>query len=128
MDWMTGFLSRPGLIEEICRDDRAVLGGRAGWDAFPDASNIYGGAWQGPLFVLTHHPEDAQPAAGVTFLSCDVVEAVRIGLEAAGGKNLEVFSPTIGRQLLERGLIETRSTCTSRRCCSAMGSGCSTRA
>jgi dihydrofolate reductase len=31
---------------------------------------------------------------------------VRIGLEAAGGKNLEVFSPTIGRQLLELGLID----------------------
>jgi hypothetical protein len=27
--------------------------------------------------------------------------AVRIGLEAADGKNLEVLSPTIGRQLLE---------------------------
>jgi hypothetical protein len=27
-------------------------------------------------------------------------------LEAAGGKNVEVFSPTIGRQLLERGLID----------------------
>jgi dihydrofolate reductase len=58
------------------------------------------------VFVLTHHPEDAQPANGVTFLSCDVAEAVEIGLEAAAGKNLEVFSPTIGRQLFERGLID----------------------
>ena len=31
---------------------------------------------------------------------------MRIGLEAAGGKNLEVFSPTIGRQLLALGLID----------------------
>ncbi|MFC9621737.1 dihydrofolate reductase family protein [Streptomyces sp. NPDC056930] len=106
MDWMTGFSSRPGLIEEYAETTGAVLGGREGWDTSPDPSNIYGGAWQGPLFVLTHHPEDAQPADGVTFLSCDAVEAVRIGLEAAGGKNLEVFSPTIGRQLLERGLID----------------------
>ena len=60
----------------------------------------------GPVIVLTHHSEDAQPAKGVTFLNCDVAEAVRIGLEAADGKNLEVFSPTIGRQLLERGLID----------------------
>ena len=28
------------------------------------------------------------------------------GWTAAGGKNLEVFSATIGRQLLERGLID----------------------
>ncbi|WP_241832644.1 dihydrofolate reductase family protein [Amycolatopsis sp. CB00013] len=33
-------------------------------------------------------------------------EAVRIGLEAANGKNLEVFSPDIGRQLLALGLID----------------------
>jgi dihydrofolate reductase len=56
--------------------------------------------------VLTHHPEDATPADDVTFLNRGPAEAVRIGLEAAGGKNLEVFSPTIGRQLLELGLID----------------------
>ena len=106
MDWMTGTSHRPGLIEEYTQTTGAVLGGRGGFDAFPDVSAIYGGAWQGPVFVLTHHPDDAEPAEGVTFLSCDVAEAVRIGLEAAAGKNLEVFSATIGRQLLERGLID----------------------
>jgi dihydrofolate reductase len=56
--------------------------------------------------VLTHHPEDATPADRVTFLNCGPAEAVRIALAAAGGRNLEVFSPTIGRQLLELGLID----------------------
>jgi dihydrofolate reductase len=56
--------------------------------------------------VLTHHPEDARPAEGVTILDCPVDEAVRIGLEAAQGKNLEVFSPTICQQLLQLGLID----------------------
>ena len=107
MDWMTGFANRPGLIGEYASTTGAVLGGRDGWDVFPDASMIYGGAWDGPLFVLTHHPEDAAPGGDkVTFLNCDVAEAVRIALEAAGGKNLEVFSPSIGRQLLQRGLVD----------------------
>ena len=106
MDWMTGFSFRAGLVEEYAATTGAVLGGRDGFDAFPDAGSVYGGAWQGPVFVLTHHPDDAPPAPGVTFLDCDVAEAVRIGLEAAGGKNLEVLSPTIGRQLLERGLFD----------------------
>ena len=106
MDWMTGISFRPGLVEEYAQTTGAVLGGRDGYEAYPDVSGIYGGAWQGPVFVLTHHPHDARPANGVTFLSCDVAEAVRIGLEAADGKNLEVFSATIGRQLLERGLID----------------------
>jgi dihydrofolate reductase len=106
MDWMTGISSRPGLVEEYVETTGAVLGGRDGWDHSPDASAVYGGAWDGPVFVLTHHPEDATPADGVTFLNCGPAEAVRIGLAAAGGKNLEVFSPTIGRQLLELGLID----------------------
>jgi dihydrofolate reductase len=107
MDWMTGTSFRPGLEEEYVETTGAVLGGRTGWDHYPDADLVYGGAWHGPIFVLTHHPEDATPADGVTFLNCDPAEAVRIGLAAAaGGKNLEVFSPTIGRQLLELGLID----------------------
>ncbi|MFC3453639.1 dihydrofolate reductase family protein [Amycolatopsis speibonae] len=106
MDWMAGLTSRPDLIEEYVATTGAVLGGRDGWDAYPEPGGIYGGAWKGPLFVLTHHPEDATPADGVTFLNCGPAEAVRIGLEAADGKNLEVFSPNIGRQLLGLGLID----------------------
>jgi len=106
MDWMAG-TNRPGLIDEYVTTTGAVLGGRAGWDlAAASGGRPYGGDWDGPIFVLTHHPEDATPADGVTFLDCDPAEAVRIGLEAAGGKNLEVLSPTIGRQLLQLGLID----------------------
>lgn len=106
MDWMNG-TNRPGLIDEYVKTTGAVLGGRDGWDiAEPSGARPYSDDWDGPIFILTHHPEDATPADGVTFLNCGPAEAVRIGLEAAGGKNLEVFSPTIGRQLLELGLID----------------------
>ncbi|MBB5960488.1 dihydrofolate reductase [Saccharothrix tamanrassetensis] len=107
MDWMAGLSNRPGLIDEYVKTTGAVLGGRDGWDlAVASGGRTYGGAWDGPVFVLTHHPEDATPADGVTFLNCGPAEAVRIGLEAAGGKNLEVLSPTIGRQLLDLGLVD----------------------
>lgn len=69
---------RPGLIEKYAKTTGAVLAGRDGFDAHRDVSVIYGGAWQGPVFVLTHHPEDAPPARGVTFLSCDVDEALLV--------------------------------------------------
>jgi dihydrofolate reductase len=106
MDWMIG-TNRSGLMDEYVTTTGAVLGGRAGWDmAAAAGARPYGGDWDGPIFVLTHHPEDATPADKVTFLTCDLAEAVRIGLEAAGGKNLEVMSPTVGRQLLELGLID----------------------
>ena len=106
MGWMTGFTIRPGLIDEYIESTGAVLGGRAGWDGVVGDRRPWGGAWHGPIFVLTHHPEDAAPADGVTFINCDPAEAVRLALAAAGGKNLGVFSPTIGAQLLELGLID----------------------
>lgn len=106
MDWMTGFTVRPGLHAEYIETTGAVLAGRSGYDSAIGDSRPYGGAWQGPIFVLTHHPQDARQAEGITILSCPVDEAVHIALDAAGGKNVEVFSPTIGRQLLELGLID----------------------
>ncbi len=106
MDWMAGITNRPGLVDEYIETTGAVLAGRDGFDSAIGDSRPYGRKWKGPIFVLTHHPEDARPAPDITFLDCSVEEAVRIGLEAAGGKNLEVFSPTIGKQLLDRGLID----------------------
>jgi dihydrofolate reductase len=104
-EWLAGVTGRDGVIDEYVATTGAVLGGRDGWDRDPTA-RPYTEDWNGPIFVLTHHPEDAVPGEGVTFLNCDVAEAVRIGLEAAGGKNLEVMSADIGRQLLELGLID----------------------
>jgi dihydrofolate reductase len=105
MDWMSEISGRPGVEEEYIATTGSVLGGRAGWDAF-SGSRPYSDAWEGRIFVLTHHPEDATPAADVTFLSCDVAEAVQIALDAAAGKNVEVLSASIGAQLIRRSLID----------------------
>lgn len=106
MDWATGFSVRPGLIAEYVETTGAVLAGRDGFDSAIGKARPYGGAWHGPIFVLTHRPDDARPPEDITILSCPVEEAVRIALNAADGKNVEVFSPTIGRQLLALGLID----------------------
>jgi hypothetical protein len=76
MDFMAGTTTRPGLIEESVAATGAVLAGRDGFDSAIGNSRPYGGAWQGPIFVLTHHPEDARPAEDITFLSC---RALRTG-------------------------------------------------
>jgi dihydrofolate reductase len=89
------------LVERLDRDVEEVCDVRGAPETIP-----FGLHRQGSVFVLTHHPEDATPAAGVTFLSCDVAEAVRIALEAADGKNVEVLSASIGAQLIARGLID----------------------
>ncbi|MEV8529072.1 dihydrofolate reductase family protein [Streptomyces sp. NPDC052000] len=112
MGWMSGVRNSPGVAEESIASLGAVLGGRRGYDALAErypgqaSKQPYGGAWSGPVFVLTHHPEDAIPDPGVTFLNCDVAEAVEIGLAAAGGKDLELHSQDIARQCVERDLID----------------------
>ena len=62
LDWMTGTTVRPGLHDEYIQTTGAILAGRDGWDAAIGDRRPYGGAWEGPIFVLTHHPEDAAPA------------------------------------------------------------------
>ncbi|MEU6137687.1 dihydrofolate reductase [Nocardioides sp. NPDC047086] len=112
MAWLGDVTGPPGVAEAYSSQLGAVLGGRNGHDAYPDAMPY--GDWVGPVFILTHHPEDARPQEHITFLSCDVGEALRIAVEAADGKNVEVYSADpstssghrIGRQLLERGLID----------------------
>src|SRR4051794_26281188 len=76
MSWMTGFSVRPGLHQEYIQTTGAVLAGRDGFDSAIGESRPYGGAWAGPIFVLTHHPEDARESEGVTVLSCPVEQAV----------------------------------------------------
>ena len=108
MGWMAGLSFTPGLVDRYVAGTGAILAGRRGFDAGgkdPDAAP-YGGAWSGPIFVLTHHPKDAAPHASITFLDCDIAEAVKTGLVAAGGKDLEVFGADLARQCVEGGLLD----------------------
>ncbi|GEL26059.1 deaminase [Pseudonocardia sulfidoxydans NBRC 16205] len=59
----------------------------------------------GPVFVLTHRPP-AEPERGVTFLSCDLEEAVETARAAAGGKNLEILGADLASQCLRAGLVD----------------------
>jgi hypothetical protein len=78
MDWMAG-TNRPGLEDAYVTTTVAVLGvGPVGTSSPRVGGRPCGGDGKGPIFVLTHHPEDATPADGVTFLDYDPAEAVRL--------------------------------------------------
>ena len=64
MSFMEKTTVREGLHREYIESTGAILAGRDGFESAIDDSRPYGGAWQGPIFVLTHHPEDARPAEG----------------------------------------------------------------
>ena len=70
----------------------------------PNPEGAFGGAYQGPVVVLTH--QERPPTSDTTY-TADVDEAVRLAREAAGEKAyVNVLGADIARQLLARGLID----------------------
>ena len=125
MNWIFGSLgAEPNpAAEEVIRTTGAALAGRRSYDVGARSGRrLYGGAWSGPVFVLTHE----QPAAaeGVTFLSGHIRAAVATAVEAAGGRNVVLIGADVARRCLEAGW-STRSSSTSRPSCSATASASS---
>ena len=110
IDWAFGH-GRPGPIaDEVIRATGAVLAGRRCYDGGtrPGAhpQGIYGGAWNGPMFVLTHRPPETSPDPQISFLSDGIENVVATALAAAGPKSLGIFGASIARQCIAHGLID----------------------
>lgn len=115
---LDGFIAGPdhamGSIIEYMREDPfpevmletgAMLIGRGTHEVakrMSDEDTDYDG---GPVFVLTHRPPD-EPGPGVTFLSCDLAEAVATARAVAGPKNLEILGADLASQCLREGLVD----------------------
>src|SRR3954469_20808630 len=82
MDWIFDFLTADAF-PEVMAATGAMLIGRGTYEVakqMPDEERNYQG---GAQFVLTHVPPD-KPDPNVTFLTCDIAEAVATALSAAG--------------------------------------------
>lgn len=104
MDWVFDYL-REDLFPEVVSATGAMLVGRGTHEVakrMSDEDTDYDG---GPVFVLTHRPPD-QPERGVTFLTCDLAEAVATARAAAHGRNLEILGADMAGQCLQRGLVD----------------------
>jgi dihydrofolate reductase len=68
---------------------------------------FYGGAWQGPYFVVTHAAPDPVPdwMTG-TFVSDGVPDVVARAKDAAGGRNVVVLGASIARQCIAGELLD----------------------
>ena len=116
MNWLAPYAaSHPtidGIVKEVVGRIGAALSGRRGYDLGrkpgldPTFRKLFGGAWSGPEFVLTHDPPTDEADADYTFLSGDIAAAVETALQAAKGKDLLVLGADIARQCLEAGLID----------------------
>jgi dihydrofolate reductase len=107
-EWMFAFGGAGPMGREVMERTGAILAGRRSFDlgsrprSGPRA--IYGGAWSGPMFVLTHRP--GATSADVTFLSGNLDEAVATAKTAADGQDVGVFGAEIARQCINAGLLD----------------------
>ncbi len=110
MEWAFSY-GKPGPVaDEVIEATGAILAGRRGYDLGTRPGSqprgIYGGAWTGPIFVLTHRPSDVPVDPEVTFLSDGIEDAVAAARAAASGKSVGIFGASIARQCIERGLLD----------------------
>ena len=112
MDWAFEYPDSPlRLADEVKRSTGAILAGRRWYDVATERYNgrqgIYGGKWDGPVFVLTHRASDHDVSdPGITLLTGDLEDAVSTARDAAGDKNLEIFGANVAAQCLDHGLID----------------------
>jgi len=70
----------------------------------PKEGKPFGGGWDGPQFVLTHHPPDT-PVPGVTFVR-DLDSGVAAAKAAAGDRYVHVLGASVARQCLDAGVLD----------------------
>ena len=117
MDWVFGYvpLDSPetrAMLEEAIRSTGSVLSGRRSYNVGrkpgqrPEARKVLGGAWSGPVFVLTHNAPQDEEDSSIKFLVGGIRSAIGVARDAAGGKNVMVIGADIARQCIQEGLID----------------------
>src|SRR5918998_4569675 len=104
MDWVIEYQKKYSF-PEVIHAPGAMLVGRGTYEVAKRMSEEDTDYDAGPVFVLTHQPPD-EPEQGVTFLTCDLAEAVATARAAARGKNLEILGADMASQCLRRGLVD----------------------
>ncbi|HEV3253466.1 MAG TPA: dihydrofolate reductase family protein [Candidatus Acidoferrales bacterium] len=117
MDWVFGYIpldapATRAMLEEVIRTTGSVLSGRRSYNVGrkpgqrPEARKVLGGAWSGPVFVLTHRAPEDEEDASIQFVSGGIRSAVGVARNAGGGKNVMVIGAGVARQCIEEGLID----------------------
>jgi dihydrofolate reductase len=109
MSWLTEHLGPNPAAEELMGEIGALLIGNRTFrgddpNRGTDKEGAFSGQWQGPQFVLTHHPAEAAQT-GTTFVS-DLNEAVTAAKAAAGDKYVNILGADTARQCLEAGVLD----------------------
>lgn len=110
MDWAFAAGGASRLGDELRDSTGAILAGRRWHDVamrkYEGRAGIYGGAWEGPVFVITTHPPEDPEDPEIAFLTDGIPDAVATAQEAAGDLHLGVFGANVAKQCIEHGLLD----------------------
>jgi dihydrofolate reductase len=108
MGWVFDVAGPSDTVDDMVRTTGAVVMGRRTYEVEDrDRPGIYGGAWKGPLFVLTHDPPATVPEwMSGTFVHDGVEAAVEKARAAAGDGKVGILGAGIARQCIEAGLLD----------------------
>ena len=103
MKWIFDLAEPDEFVDEVVRTTGAVIMGRRTYEVEDrDRPGIYGGAWTGPFFVVTHEPPtDVPDWMTGTFVTDGVESALEQAEAAAGDKNVVLLGANLARQCLE---------------------------
>ena len=111
MSWLSEFVGDPDpTAERLLAGTGAILCGHRTFggddpNAGTDAEGAFGGRWEGPSIVLTHHPPATSEDPSVTWCT-DLDDAVRAAKAAAGGRYVNVLGADVARQCLHAGVLD----------------------
>jgi hypothetical protein len=127
MDWVIAFGEATSLADATMNRIGAILAGRRWYEPaiewWNGADGIYGGAYGGPVFVLTHHPPKESASPRISFIS-DEARRRWQPRRPPPGTGLSGSSRPASVGSASRPGYSMRSSSTWRRYSSATASGC----
>ena len=108
MGWVFDVAGPSGTRDEMVRTTGAIVMGRRTYEVEDrERPGIYGGAWKGALFVLTHEPPASVPdwMTG-TFVHDGLAVAIEKAQAAAGDGKVGILGAGVARQCLDAGLLD----------------------
>lgn len=110
MDWAFRYGEPTSLAGETMGRIGAILAGRRWYELAIERWNgvdgIYGGDYDGQVFVLTHRPPERSADPRISFVSGGIEQALATAQAAAGPKDVGIFGASLSRQCLEAGLLD----------------------
>jgi dihydrofolate reductase len=96
-----------GLVPSI----GAILAGRRWYDlasteGLPGRASPYGGAYTGPVLVLTHRSAQPSHDPSIRFVTGNLSDGLTEARQAAGDRDVVIFGASIGQQCLRAGELD----------------------